>query len=244
MKPVAVVTGGVRRLGKDISLFLLKSGYKVISLYNSSSSDVIRNFKNDADKISNDYLLCKCNLESYSEISDCFGLIEDKFNSVDLLINNAAIFDKFDFFEIDDVYFDKVISINLKAVFFCSQLASKIMIKSANNFPKKIINISSLGAFENWSSYIPYSISKLGVVKLSEQLAKKLAPKILVNSIAPGIIMIDDDENKNVKSEEMKKYPMKRFGNSKDILNLIEFLITKNNFITGQTIKVDGGRNL
>lgn len=244
MKPVAIVTGGVRRLGKDISFSLLESGYKLIAFYNSSNEEVLNKFNSIADSISTDYELLKCNLESVSEIRNCFTYIEEKYKTIDLLINNAAIFERKNFFEIDEIFFDKFISINLKSVFFCSQFAAKLMLKSEINFPKKIINISSLGAFENWTSFIPYSISKTGVVKLTEQLAKKLAPKILVNSIAPGIIIIENDENENVNPEEVKKYPMKRFGHSKDIIDLINFLTLKNNFITGQTIKVDGGRNL
>ncbi|KXK03172.1 MAG: SDR family NAD(P)-dependent oxidoreductase [Ignavibacteriaceae bacterium] len=244
LKPTAIVTGGVRRLGGDISLFLLKNGFRVISIYNSSDDLVKENFIERAKVISDDYKLIRCDLRFTSEIVNCFDGIFLKYPNTELLVNNAAIFEKKDFLEIDEEFFDKTISINLKAVFFCSQLAVKYMLRHETDFPKRIINISSIGAFENWSSFIPYSISKAGVVKFTEQLAKRFAPKILVNSIAPGIIMIDGDMNENVNLTEIKKYPMKRFGKSDDITALIGYLTEKNNFITGQTIKVDGGRTL
>ncbi len=82
------------------------------------------------------------------------------------------------------------------------------------------------------------------MIKLTELTAKKLAPKITVNAIAPGTIMIDNDDNENVDREEEKKYPMKRFAGSKDLTSLIKYLVKENNYITGQTFVVDGGRSL
>lgn len=244
MKSVAIVTGGVRRLGKDISLEFLKNDFHVIAVYNSSNENVLDRFSASATKINNDFTLVKCNVSSYNDIVSCFKFIEKNFHSIDVLVNNAAVFERKDVNEIDEEFFDKTISINLKAVFFFSQFAARLMLKSKNKLPKRIINIASLGAIENWVSYIPYSISKAGVLKLTEQFAKRFAPDILVNAISPGIILVNDDPNSNVNPQEVNKYAMKRFGNSKDITDLILYLINKNNFITGQNFKVDGGRNL
>lgn len=117
------------------------------------------------------------------------------------------------------------------------------MLKSSEN-QCSIINIASLGAIENWTGFIPYSISKAAVIKLTQQTAKRLAPKVLVNAIAPGTIMIDDDDNANVNFEEVKKYPMKRFAKSGDLISIIKYLANENKYITGQTFVVDGGRSL
>ena len=96
----------------------------------------------------------------------------------------------------------------------------------------------------NWVNHIPYSVSKIGVIKLTELTAKRLAPKILVNAIAPGIIIVKNDENKNVDFKLKNKYPLKRFGREKDITSMVKYLVSENNFITGQTFIVDGGRSL
>jgi NAD(P)-dependent dehydrogenase (short-subunit alcohol dehydrogenase family) len=118
------------------------------------------------------------------------------------------------------------------------------MMKSDGENPKSIINIASLGAIENWQMVMPYSLAKTGVVKLTKLLAKRLAPDILVNAIAPGTIWIEGDENKTAKGEEEKKYPMKRFGKSEDINSMIEYLTIKNKWTTGNVFVVDGGISL
>ena len=84
----------------------------------------------------------------------------------------------------------------------------------------------------------------MGVIKLTQLLGKILAPQILVNAIAPGTILIENDANETVDFKEEKKYPLKRFAKSKDITSLINYLAVNNNYITGQTFIVDGGRSL
>jgi NAD(P)-dependent dehydrogenase (short-subunit alcohol dehydrogenase family) len=108
----------------------------------------------------------------------------------------------------------------------------------------RIINIASLGAIQNWQGYIPYSLSKTGVLKLTQLMAKRLAPKILVNAIAPGSVLIENDKNITLDFNEEKNYPMKRFAKSDDITSIIEYLVNRNEYITGQTFVVDGGRSI
>jgi NAD(P)-dependent dehydrogenase (short-subunit alcohol dehydrogenase family) len=116
--------------------------------------------------------------------------------------------------------------------------------KYSGDKPCSIINISSLGGIQNWTGFVPYSVSKAGVIKLTKLLAKRLAPDVLVNSVAPGTVWIEGDENINVDKEEEKNYPMKRFGNENDINGIIEYLVLKNKWMTGQVLAVDGGKSL
>lgn len=240
---VALVTGGARRLGKDISINLSKTGYDIILNYNKSSKqeldDTIAKIKESGVNV----LPLRCDVSKVDEIKNMFQIAGKEFKSLDLLINNAAIFEHIDFFEIDEKTFDKFIDTNLKSTFFCCQEAAKIMLNS-DKTPCRIINIASLGAIENWTGYMPYSISKAGVVKFTQLLAKKLAPKILVNAIAPGTVLIDNDENETINFTEEKKYPMKRFAKANDITTMINYLAETNVYITGQTFVVDGGRSL
>jgi len=240
---VALVTGGARRLGKDIALSLAKSGFDIIISYNESNKSTVEETLSDLRHTGVYVNAVKCDLTKIQEIQKLFRAVRIKYKKLDLLVNNAAIFSRTDFPETSEKVFDKFIDTNLKSVFFCCQEAASIMLKSDVSL-SRIVNISSLGGIENWTGYIPYSISKTGVIKLTKQLAKKLAPKILVNSIAPGTIIIDNDVNENVNPEEVLKYPMQRFANSKDITSLISFLAVENTYITGQTIIVDGGKSL
>ncbi|HRE42106.1 MAG TPA: SDR family oxidoreductase [Ignavibacteria bacterium] len=238
MKKTALVTGGVRRLGRDIAIELDKLGYDVIVTYNKSKIP-------DVKKV-NYAVALKIDVTNTSEIKNLFSFINKRYKRLDVVINNAGIFRNIDFFKISEKDFDEFINTNLKSQFFISQYASKLMLKNKTsdiNVPQ-IINIASLGALQNWTGYIPYSISKSGVIKLTQQLAKRLAPDILVNSISPGTIIIENDENDTVNFNEMKKYPMKKFGDAKDITSLIKFLVTENKFITGHNFIVDGGKLL
>lgn len=239
---VALITGGARRLGRDISYELAERGYDIILNYNESGKAILEETISSIKEKGVSVNAIKCDISSVSEIKKMFQTVA-KYKRLDVLVNNAAIFRHTDFLSITENFFDKTINTNLKGMFFCCQEAAKIMLKS-NEPLSRIINIASLGAIENWTGYIPYSVSKAGVIKLTQLLAKRLAPKILVNAIAPGTILIENDDNKNVNPEDVKKYPMKRFGESKDITSMIGFLADTNNYITGQTFAVDGGRSL
>ena len=240
---VALITGGARRLGKEISLELARLGYDIILNYNESTKGILEETISEITETGVNVNAIKCDVTKVTEIRKMFKSVYQNHKRLDVLVNNAAIFKHTEFLDTTEKIYDKFLDTNLKSVFFCSQEAGKIMLKSDETHCR-IINIASLGGIENWTGYIPYSLSKIGVIKLTELTAKKLAPKIIVNAIAPGTILIDNDENENVNPEELKKYPMERFGNSDDIVSLIRYLTEENNYITGQIFKVDGGRSL
>jgi len=240
---VALVTGGARRLGKDISIALGKMGYDIVLNYNKTGKSVLEETISQINETGVTVNVIKCDVSKVSEIKKMFQKINIKYKKLDLLVNNAAIFEHFDFLETNEQTFDKFINTNLKSVFFCCQEAAKIMLKSDETY-NRIINIASLGGIQNWTGYIPYSLSKIGVIKLTQLLAKKLAPKVLVNAIAPGTIIMENDDNIKVNTEDIKKYPMKRFAKSDDLTSLLSYLAAENNYITGQTFIVDGGKSL
>ncbi len=243
MKRAALVTGSVKRLGKDIALRLAELNFNVIlNYFNSSDEDALKTSEEVKAKGA-DVLCVKADLRKVSEIKKMFAETEKKFGRLDVLVNNAAIFERVDFFDVTENMFDEFITMNLKNAFFCSQEAARLMLKNTEK-PCSIINIASLGAVENWQTVMPYSLAKAGIVKLTKLLAKRLAPDILVNAIAPGTIWIEGDENKTAANEDSEKYPMKRFGKSEDINSMIEYLTIKNKWTTGNMFVVDGGISL
>jgi NAD(P)-dependent dehydrogenase (short-subunit alcohol dehydrogenase family) len=240
---VALVTGSAKRLGRAVAEIVAECGYDIVLHYNTSTKLEVAKVKNEFEKYGVEVFPVKANLSEVKEIKKLFKTIYNKFGRLDLLINNAAIFRKVDFFDINEKVFDEFINTNLKSVLFCSIEAAKLMNKSKEK-NLQIINIASLGGILNWVDHMPYSVAKAGVIKLTQLMAKRLAPDILVNAIAPGTIWIDGDENKNVIINEKEKYPLKKFGKAEDITSLIKFLINENKYITGHTFIVDGGRSL
>ncbi|MCU0373276.1 MAG: SDR family oxidoreductase [Ignavibacteria bacterium] len=243
MKKVALITGGAKRLGKSISMHLARNGFDIALSYNKTRPADVINLETEIKKLGSDVLSVKADLSVAGEIKKLFEDIRVKFGKLDVLVNNAAIFRQVDLFEITEEIFDEFIDVNLKSTLFCSVEGAKLM-KYSGDKPCSIINISSLGGIQNWTGFVPYSVSKAGVIKLTKLLAKRLAPDVLVNSVAPGTVWIEGDENINVDKEEEKNYPMKRFGNENDINGIIEYLVLKNKWMTGQVLAVDGGKSL
>jgi len=240
---VALVTGSARRLGKSIAISLANLGFDIALHYNASSSEELNDTLKGIQKIGVKVIPFKADLRNVTDIKEMFRKVKKEFKALDVLVNNAAIFRHADFFKISEKIFDELINTNLKSTLFCSIEASKIMLKSKQK-TGRIINIASLGGILNWEGYIPYSLSKISVIKLTQLMAKRLAPKILVNAIAPGTVIIENDKNDIVDFKEAKKYPMKKFAKSNDITSLIGYLVDKNKYITGHTFVVDGGRSI
>lgn len=232
----ALVTGGAKRLGKYISLFLSKSGYDVAITFNTSTSNVASMKRQiEADGVA--FTSYKTNLESYKEIEKLFKNYKHDWKEIDLLVNNAGVFPKSVVKSVTEQEWDNAFAVNLKSVFFLTQKFSSIMNNGGN-----VINISSIGGFEIWDQRILYNTSKAAQIALTRSLARNLAPKIRVNSIAPGTIEMED-ENNLTEILSKSKIPLKRHGTPEDIFETIKFIIN-NKFLTGVTIPVEGGKLL
>ncbi|MFA7360535.1 MAG: SDR family oxidoreductase [Candidatus Kapaibacterium sp.] len=242
-KKTAIITGSVKRLGREIALRLAELDFNVVLNYFNSSDEEAEKTLNEVKEKGADAICVKADLKKVEDIKKLFAKTEEKYGRLDLLVNNAAIFERKDFLEVTEEDFDNFISMNLKNAFFCTQEAARMMMTNEDS-PCSIINISSLGGIENWKMAIPYSVAKAGLIKLTKLTAKRLAPQILVNSIAPGTIWIEGDKNTTVIKSEEAMYPMKRFGKAEDLNSIIEYLAVKNKWTTGNVFVVDGGKSL
>ena len=157
-----------------------------------------------------------------------------------MLVNNSGTIKKIEFTEITPELFDDTMNTNLRAAFFTSQYCLDLLNKSDSPV---IINLASLGGMQNWTGYMPYSISKTAVIKLTYLLARKLAPKIRVNAIAPGTIIVENEEAGTPEKTNMEKIPLKRYGKSENIISAVKYIL-ENDYITGQVLAVEGGRLL
>ncbi len=238
--PVALVTGSGRRLGRQIAYALAQSGFNVAIHYNKSergAREAVKRIKN----LGRDVIAMKADVSNRQQVYSMIKRVVNHFKKIDLLVNNAAIFIDSPLEKITDNIWDKTLNINLKGVFLCSQIASKFMVQRKSG---KIINIASLGGLRAWSKHLPYSVSKAGVIMLTKCLAKSLAPYVLVNAIAPGTIIIPNEEGHSLRHDDPQKFPLRRYGTPSDITDAVLYLATTSTYITGQTIIVDGGRSI
>jgi NAD(P)-dependent dehydrogenase (short-subunit alcohol dehydrogenase family) len=228
---VIVVTGAAKRIGRVIALRLAQEGARVVIHYNESEAEARKTAKECGDAP-----LYAANLAKIDEIQALFDRISRDCGRIDGLINNAARFTRFDPLEVTEADWDFIHDINLKATFFCCQQAAKHMIAGDGG---KIVNISSLGAIKPWAHHAHYCASKAGVVMLTRALAKAWAPKISVNTVAPGVIPFGEPD------ERVKRLiaatPACRAGTPEEIADAVMYFLTATNFVTGQMIAVDGG---
>lgn len=225
------MTGAAKRIGRAIALRLAKEGARVAIHYNGSEADARKTAEECGGAA-----LYRANLSSVEEIKQLFENVVSDHGRIDGLVNNAARFTRFDPLEITEADWDFIHDINLKATFFCCQQAAKHMLAGDGG---KIVNLSSLGAIKPWAHHAHYCASKAGVVMLTRALAKAWAPKISVNTVAPGVIPF------GARDERIQRLiaatPAGRAGTGDEIAGAVLWFLTATNFITGQLIAVDGG---
>jgi 3-oxoacyl-[acyl-carrier protein] reductase/pteridine reductase len=224
-----LVTGAAKRIGRTIAMELSRRNFQVAIHYNHS--------KQEAEQTSKDCGGCpifQADLAQVPEIRRLFEDVRTRFGLVDCLVNNAARFTRFDPLEISEADWDFIHDVNLKATFFCCQEAAKQMNEIGSG---RIVNISSLGGIRPWADHAHYCASKAGVIMLTKALSKALAPRISVNSVAPGVIDASDSEA----AAMITATPMRKAGTPEDVADAVHFFLTSPSFITGQVLAVDGG---
>lgn len=234
---VVLVTGAARRIGRSIALRLYREGARVLIHYSSSPTDAARTAAECSGAP-----LYRANLESVAEIEALFAAIAAREGRLDALVNNAARFTTADPLALTEAHWDSIHSVNLKAVFFCSQQAALLMRRNPAG-AGRIVNISSMGAFLAWPEHVHYCASKAGVVSLTRTLAKALAPAITVNSVAPGVIPFDEINEPRIQAMA-RSTPAGHPGTGDDIAAAVLYFLTASNFVTGQVLQVDGGLGL
>jgi NAD(P)-dependent dehydrogenase (short-subunit alcohol dehydrogenase family) len=154
-----------------------------------------------------------------------------------VLVNNAGVFWRTPWSTVTPGDFDRFIAVNVKGAFFCSQAAARAMGSRGG----RIINLADVGAERAWPGYIPYAISKAGVVMLTRGLAAALAPWIQVNAVGPGAVLMPQGLPRGTRKRLRAKIPMGRLGHPDDVAAAVRFFATCPDYITGQVLYVDGG---
>jgi 3-oxoacyl-[acyl-carrier protein] reductase/pteridine reductase len=230
---VVLVTGAAKRIGRGIALRLSREGARVAIHFHHSESEARRTAADCGGA------LFRADLEHVSEIEGMFGEVARQFGRLDGLVNNAARFTRLDPLEITEADWDYIHSVNLKAVFFCCQHGARLMRGAGGG---RIVNISSLGGIRPWARHAHYCASKAGVIMLTRALAKAFAPEITVNSVAPGVIPFEDIDPRGLAM--IDNTPARRGGTPEEIAEAVVYFLKATNFVTGQTLTIDGGLSL
>ena len=241
MKKTIFITGAAKRIGKEIALCFSEMGWNIIIHYNSSKNDaqVLADEINGTN--SDSAITVQGNLDVKEDVEKVINEVLDGFPTIDLLINNASTFYPTPIEDISEEHWDKLVGSNLKGpLFLIKGLKDKLKESKGS-----IINITDTNLSKGVANYSIYSAAKAGLESITKGLARELAPDIKVNAIAPGAMLEPPDVTwtEEQKSKVISSIPLNRMGSEKDISEAVKFL-AKSNYITGQIIKVDGGRSL
>ena len=227
-----LVTGAARRIGRAIVTRLHREGARVLIHYGNSRAEA-----EEVSALCGGAPIFSADLAKVSEIERLFSEV----GPIDALVNNAARFTKIDPLLVTEADWDFIHSTNLKAYFFCAQHAARQMLQQEGG--GRIVNISSIGGIEAWPMYVHYCASKAGVIHMSRAMARAWAPKISVNSVAPGAIPFAEADSAPLQ-EILKRTPAGRFGTGDEIADAVVYYLTATQFVTGQLTIVDGGLTL
>ena len=239
---VALVTGASRGIGKAIAMSLGGLGAEVIVNYAASEASAEEVTKSINDKGGNSYKL-KFDVSDEESVNNGINQIIRDSGKIDILINNAGITRDGLLMRMKASQWDEVLNTNLKGVFLCTKNVSKFMMKERSG---KIVNITSIVGLIGNPGQANYAASKAGVIGFTKTCAKEFASRgIKVNAIAPGFI--ETEMTENLKTDDLlKMIPLGKLGSVTQIASLVNFLVSSeaSEYITGQTISIDGGMNM
>jgi len=240
--PVCVVTGSSRGIGKAIALALGKSGARVVVNY-ASSSGAAEEVAEQIKQSGGDATVVQADLSNPEDIQKLFDEAVAKWQTVDVLVNNAGITKDSLIMRMKPAQWQAVIDTNLTGVFYATQAATKIMQKKRKG---RIVNITSVVGVTGNAGQANYAAAKAGVIGLTKTVAREYAGRsITCNAVAPGFIKSDMTNAIDPKYEEgiLKQIPLGRYGQPEEVAELVKFLAIDPAaaYITGQVLHVDGG---
>lgn len=236
---VALVTGGARRLGRAFATTLAARGMRVAVHYGASAREAeetveaIRATGGEAEAFGAD-------LRDAALAIALPDRVVERFGRLDVLVNSAAVMERISVADTSVAAWDDILDLNLRAPFFLAQQAAPHLARQRGT----IVNIADLSGFEPWRNYPAHSVSKAGLVMLTKVLAAALAPDVTVNGIAPGTVLLPEATDAAHRKFLAETTPLGRLGTPDDAVQALVYLVEHGDFITGETIVVDGGRLL
>jgi NAD(P)-dependent dehydrogenase (short-subunit alcohol dehydrogenase family) len=235
----ALVTGGARRIGREIALRLAAAGAEVTITYRNSREEAEQTIK-AIQELGRMAITVSCDVCSEESVRSAVVAAVNFHGHLDLLVNNAAVFQSAPLEKLTIEQWDSVFATNARGPFLVAREAIEHLRKSHG----RIINIGSLGGLHPWADHAHYCASKAAVHMLTQAMAKAWAPEVAVNCIAPGWIDLGESDEDQTAKRFAAKTPLQRNGTAQDVAEAVLFFAANTGFVTGQILAVDGGLGL
>ena len=233
---VALVTGAGHRVGRAIALGLAARGMHVAVHYHGAEA-LARETVRLTKAAGGDGWAVRADLRDPAAAEQVVRDAASHFGALDALVNSAAVMVRTPLAEATVEQWDDMMALNLRAPFFCARAAAAVMAEQGG----AIVNIADLAGMEAWPQFIPHGISKAGVIQMTHALALTLAPKIRVNAVSPGAVLLPDYCTPADAERFAKTTPLGRLGTPADVAQAVVYLLEAD-YVTGHTLVVDGGR--
>lgn len=239
---VVFVTGSARRVGRAIALAFAEEGANLVIHHASlSSADDAQSAAEEARQMGREAFIIRGDQSSSTDVESMFEQVKAHYGRLDVMVNSAAIFKRNHLLDISESEWDMVIDINLKGPFLLTQHAARLM---RENDGGVVINISDNSGLNAWASRPHHSISKAGVIMLTQVAALSLAQYgVRVNCVVPGPVLVPAGDDDTVLNEIADTLPIGHIGNPRNIADACMFLV-ENDFATGSVLRIDGGEGL
>jgi NAD(P)-dependent dehydrogenase (short-subunit alcohol dehydrogenase family) len=234
----ALVTGAAKRVGRVIALELARHGANVVVHYHTSAAEAAAAVQ-ELEALGVQAFALRAELARTEDLTQLARDAEQRTGGVALLVNNAANYFRVPFDELTEAVWDLSLDVNLKAPFLLSWYIGRAMKARGEG---RIINLGDWAGERPYNDYLPYCVSKAGIICLTKALAKALAPEVQVNAVSPGPILPPDDVGAAERQGIVRATPLKRFGTPDDVARCVRFLAEEADFSTGAVFLVDGGR--
>lgn len=231
---IALVTGAAHRLGRAIATALASAGADIALHFGHSVEDALRTAE-ELRGLGRRVELFQADLAQPEQIRAMFALVHDAFGRLDVLVNSAAVYDRTPIDALTAEQWDRHMAVNARAPALCIRHALPLMQAGGS-----IVNITDISAERAWGGYTAYCASKAALTAVTKSAARGLAGRgIRVNAVAPGAILWHD-ESPEQREKVLRQVPLKRSGTPEDVASAVVFLC-RSDYITGQTLRVDGG---
>ncbi len=234
----ALVTGGAVRLGRAIALELARAGADVVVHCHSSRRAALETVE-EIERLGRRSVAVQGDLSRGEEISRVFAEA-DRLAPPDLVVLNAAIFERLPFEEIDEGRLRRMLDVNFVGPFLCAREAARRMRAKGAGDLVTVLDVG--GTSQAWRGYAHYCSAKAALAMLTRVLAVELAPDIRVNGVAPGAVLFPETEDGETRARVLARVPMRREGSSDDVARTVRWLAGGPRYLTGQIVAVDGGR--